>query len=160
MKNTADEYSLHIDIRGQNLKVVDSDSRVVADYPVICGRKSLEGHKFKEGDERTPRGQYNICTINERSEFTIFYGISYPNTEDALRGLREDLISQEEFEAISRADQEERRPPWDTGLGGKVGIHGGGIDRDGTQGCIGMRDQDALALKKYISVGIPVNLEY
>lgn len=154
------EFSLLIEIADRRLSVLDCSGAAVAEYPVICGRKSHEGHKRREGDERTPRGDYHICTINEKSMFTVFFGISYPNSEDGQRGLREGVISQRELEAIENAEKVRKRPPWDTGLGGEVGIHGGGIERDGTRGCIGMRDQDALALRKYISPGMPVRLVY
>jgi len=160
VKNIPYEYSLQIEIQGKSLKVIDVNGRVAEEFPVICGRKSHEGHKLQEGDERTPRGLYYICTINEKSQFTVFFGISYPGSEDALRGLQEGMISPQEYEAITSAEGERKRPPWDSKLGGEVGIHGGGIDRDGTRGCIGMRDQDALALRKYLSLGMPVKLEY
>jgi murein L,D-transpeptidase YafK len=154
------EFSLLIEIADRRISVLNGSGVEVEEFPVICGRKSHEGHKLMEGDERTPRGDYYICTINEKSKFTVFYGISYPNVEDGQRGLREALISKQEMDAIGTALKDRKRPPWDTRLGGEVGIHGGGIDRDGTRGCIGMRDQDALELRRYISLGTPVNIVY
>jgi len=120
-------------------------------FPIICGRNSFEGTKMREGDQRTPRGEYYICYINDKSKFTLFFGLSYPNKEDAQRGLEANLIDEKDFGRISSAIDKKERPPWNTPLGGEVGIHGGGIDRDGTRGCIALKDEDVLILGKYIN---------
>jgi murein L,D-transpeptidase YafK len=152
-------YSLKISVQEKKLLLLDPAARVLRGYDIIAGRSSSEGHKCREGDQRTPRGLYYICTINDRSDFTIFYGISYPGPQDGLEGLHQGLITRDEFEEIQKAAEQEKRPPWNTALGGEVGIHGGGIDRDGTRGCIGMRDEDALALRDYVFNGMQVWIE-
>lgn len=160
-------YELIIDIYRKELYVVPSSLHpaeykagdfAFKTYPVITGRNSHLGTKEREGDQRTPRGDYYICTINEQSQFTLFFGISYPDVKDALWGFENEIITQEQKEKILRASALKERPPWDTPLGGEVGIHGGGIDRDGTRGCIGMRDEDVLDLKQFIKTGMPVGI--
>ncbi len=146
-------YEISISLRKKILYVIDFLGGVVEKFPIITGRKSLEGAKGKEGDERTPRGMYYVCTVNEKSKFTLFFGISYPNKLDALWGLERGVITKEEYSSILDAIERRVRPPWDTPLGGEIGIHGGGIDRDGTRGCIGMKDEDVLMLKRYIGYG-------
>ena len=156
---------LIIDIAKKELYVVSEHSenpdgrRIVKSYPIIAGRNSHLGSKKREGDQRTPRGDYYICTINEQSQFTLFFGISYPGVRDALWGFEKGMLSQVQKDEIQSAVTRKGRPPWNTPLGGEVGIHGGGIDRDGTRGCIGMRDADVLDLKKYVQLGMEVHIE-
>ena len=61
---------------------------------------------------------------------------------------------------IIHANEKRIRPPWNTPLGGEIGIHGGGINRDGTRGCIGMRDEDVIELGEYVGIGDVVVIEY
>jgi murein L,D-transpeptidase YafK len=153
-------YSLLVKLDRKELYVTDENREPVKRFPVIFGRNSHLGTKTGEGDQRTPRGKYYVCTINEKSKYTLFFGISYPGYEDASRGLREGYISSGDFERIVSSLESGLRPPWDTPLGGEIGIHGGGIDRDGTRGCIGMRDDDVLSLSPYVVMGTEVLIEW
>lgn len=137
---------------------VYSHKIVLASYPVIIGRNSHQGPKEQEGDQRTPKGSYYICTINYESSFTLFFGISYPNRIDAEKARSKGLISIDQYNEIIKAQNNKIRPPWNTPLGGEVGIHGGGICRDGTRGCIGMKDEDVLSLEKFISLGMTIDI--
>ncbi|MEL7656731.1 MAG: L,D-transpeptidase family protein [Bacillota bacterium] len=119
---------------------------------------SPEGNKLRDGDGRTPEGEYYICTKNPLSKFTLFLGVSYPNAEDASRGLTDGLISKEEFEQIRTAIDNGIRPPWETALGGKIGIHGMGASRDWTAGCIAMEDEDIKWLWDQTVIGDPVKI--
>ncbi len=154
------EYNIRVDLQGCILRVFDSTGGLVAEYPVIVGRRTSLGHKNFQGDCRTPRGVYRVCTLNRQSRFTLFFGLSYPGPGDAREALRQGIISGEEFESIIQAHRACRRPPWDTPLGGEIGIHGGGIEREGTRGCVGMRDEDVLELARYVKMGTPVELFY
>ena len=146
-----------IDIALKQLTVYNSRS-VLKTYPVITGRNSHLGHKEKEGDQRTPRGDYYVCTINEKSKFTLFFGLSYPNTEDAKGAFLRGVIDEKQRDGIISAITKEARPPWNTPMGGEIGIHGGGIGRDGTRGCIGMRDEDVLDLRRFVEMGMTVEI--
>ena len=103
---------------------------------------SPKGNKIMDGDGRTPEGNYYICTKNPYSKFTLFLGISYPNATDAERGYSDGLISKEEYDLIIHSVKEKKRPPWETALGGKIGIHGMGASADWTAGCIAMENED------------------
>ena len=116
------------------------------------------GNKTKEGDKKTPVGKYYICTRNDKSRFTLFLGISYPNTEDAKKALDDGLINQSIFEKIEKANKKEIQPPWKTPLGGEVGIHGGGSSSDWTWGCIALSDKDIKKLWKYAKLKTPVEI--
>ncbi|HML36992.1 MAG TPA: L,D-transpeptidase [Bacillota bacterium] len=119
---------------------------------------SPEGKKLRDGDGRTPEGRYYICTKNPQSKFTLFLGISYPNIQDAERGLAEGLISQEEFDHIKTSIESGKRPCWETTLGGKIGIHGMGATRDWTAGCVAMDDDDIRWLWDQAEIGDSVEI--
>lgn len=145
-----------INLGQSKLDVISPDGSISASFPVIYGRNSHLGTKEREGDQRTPRGKYYVCTINGKSWFTLFFGLSYPGREDAHNAHGEGRIALEALEEIIGCIDKMKRPPWDTPLGGQIGIHGGGIDRDGTRGCIGMKDEDVLKLAEYVKMGTPV----
>ena len=85
-------------------------------YPVALGR-NWAADKAIEGDEATPLGEFYICSKNPRSKFFLSMCLSYPNAEDAERGLAAGLISPEEHGNILRALREKRLPPQHTRLG-------------------------------------------
>ncbi len=114
------------------------------------------GGKCREGDGRTPEGGYYICTRNLQSKFTLFLGISYPNSEDAARGFERGIIGQEELERINSAISARKRPDWDTQLGGQIGIHGKGNSFDWTAGCVALDDADIMFLWDHTQLGDPV----
>jgi murein L,D-transpeptidase YafK len=126
----------------------------VKQYPVSTGRDA--GDKQREGDYRTPEGEFYVCVKNASSKYTRALGLSYPGVSDAQRGLREGLITQREHDRIVYAIRNRHQPPWKTPLGGEIMIHG---DRRGgrtTQGCIALEDRDILELFPKIPLGTRV----
>lgn len=120
-----------------------------------------EGFKTREGDGKTPEGRYAICTRNAQSKYTLFLGLNYPSVSDAMPAYERGLITQAQLDAIRHAHANCLRPPWDTPLGGQIGIHGGGIEKgslliDSTAGCIALRDADIQKLWTYADIGMPV----
>lgn len=97
------------------------------------------GHKQREGDGRTPEGEYYLCSRNDASRFHRFLGLSYPAPRDASTALAEGRIGAATAARVMRV-RSPFRPPWDTPLGGAVGIHGGGAGYDWTLGCIAVGD--------------------
>jgi len=116
------------------------------------------GDKNEEGDMRTPVGKYYICTRNDKSKYTLFLGVSYPNIEDGIRGLDSGLIDKKTFEEIKEANNKKIQPPWKTPLGGEIGIHGGGNSKDWTWGCIAISDEDINTLWKYAKLKTSVEI--
>jgi murein L,D-transpeptidase YafK len=43
------------------------------------------GHKLREGDFRTPEGQYSLVDRNPESDFFLSIRVSYPNSSDIRR---------------------------------------------------------------------------
>ncbi|MFA9376931.1 MAG: murein L,D-transpeptidase family protein [Lachnotalea sp.] len=55
---------------------------LVYEYHIVLG-KNAETKKEKEGDCKTPEGEYYVCTKNQYSKFYLALGVSYPNKVDA-----------------------------------------------------------------------------
>ncbi len=117
------------------------------------------GQKLREGDGRTPEGMYFVCTRNANSNYHLALGLTYPNAEDATRGLRAKVIKAEAYLDILSADKEGKRPPWDTAMGGFIMVHGGGSDRDWTAGCVALDDEDMDVVWGLCGMGTQVVIE-
>jgi len=118
-----------------------------------------EGEKVRQGDGRTPEGEYNVCMKNEKSSYYLSLGLTYPNASDAGRGLRDGLITRAQHESITRALEAGRCPPWNTALGGEVFIHGGGTARDWTWGCVALENPEIKELFDTLPKGTPVKIK-
>ncbi|HEX8162868.1 MAG TPA: L,D-transpeptidase [Pyrinomonadaceae bacterium] len=136
-----------------------SGGRVVRTYRVALGKNASED-KERQGDCRTPEGEFYVCVKNAASKFYLSLGLSYPNREDAERGLRDRLITRGQYERIVAAIGKGLRPPWDTALGGEIFIHGGGSGSDWTWGCVALDDADVKELFDAVPKGTQVVIEH
>lgn len=132
------------------------DGELIGTADCIVGKN--RGHKKQEGDYRTPEGDYYIVTRNDKSNYTLFFGLNYPNAADAEAGKQAGLIDEAEYGSIVAAAEQLDPPPWDTEMGGWIGIHGKGEGRDDTQGCIAVADKDIRVLDKYLKLGCKVSI--
>ncbi len=135
-----------------------SGEKLVRTYPVGLGANPVDD-KEREGDKRTPEGNFYIATKNAHSEFYRSLGISYPNIAAAERGLQNHLITLAQYNQIVIAERQRRNPPQDTPLGGKILIHGGGSACDWTFGCVALDRLDIKELFSAIPIGTPVKIE-
>lgn len=136
-----------------------ADGRVVRTYRVALG-KNASDDKERQGDYRTPEGEFYVCVKNAASKFYLSLGLSYPNREDAERGLRDHLITRAQYGRIVAALDKGSRPPWDTALGGEIFIHGGGSASDWTWGCVALDDTDVKELFDAVPKGTKVVIEH
>ena len=120
-------------------------------YVITSSEK--KGDKEISGDMKTPEGEFYVCVKNPKSKYHLALGISYPEKEDAERGLKNGIITQEIYDQILAALEAGKQPNWYTGLGGAIEIHGNRQDTDMTRGCIGMRDTDLDILYNSVEVG-------
>ncbi|MFL6228102.1 MAG: murein L,D-transpeptidase family protein [Pyrinomonadaceae bacterium] len=134
-----------------------SDGRVVRAYRIALGKNSLDD-KERQGDYRTPEGEFYVCVRNAASKFYLSLGLSYPNKEDAERGLRDNLITRATHDRIAEAIDRQLRPPWNTALGGEIFIHGGGSSSDWTWGCIALENDDIKELFDAVPLKTPVRI--
>ncbi|MBE0447012.1 MAG: L,D-transpeptidase family protein [Actinobacteria bacterium] len=142
-----------------------SGSKLIKIYPVSLGSNPVDD-KVRQGDRCTPEGEFYICQKAENPE-KAFLGsrwmrLSYPNKEDAARGLAGGLIDRSTARDINKAIDERKTPPQNTPLGGGIGIHGGSFDCFGkmvvtwTAGCIALYDHDIEEFYDYVEVGARV----
>jgi murein L,D-transpeptidase YafK len=138
------------------LQVFDGDKLVKA-YPMALGF-TPEGDKEKQGDGKTPEGDFFIFVKNPKSKFHLGLGVSYPSKEDAVRGLASGLINKSQHDQIVKAIETGKMPPQKTALGGEVYIHGGGVGRDWTWGCIALTDSDVEEISNAVEVGTKITI--
>jgi murein L,D-transpeptidase YafK len=131
--------------------------KLVKTYRVGLGL-SPKGDKVRQGDRRTPEGDFYVFTRNDKSAFYLSLGVSYPNAAHADRGLRDGLISKSQHDAILRALKSKKTPPQNTALGGDIYIHGRGASSDWTWGCVALEDNDIRELFNVTTVGTPVTI--
>jgi murein L,D-transpeptidase YafK len=120
---------------------------VVREYRVALGDNPV-GHKFRQGDERTPEGDYVLDWRNPNSQFYRSIHVSYPNERDRLfaRALGQDP-------------------------GGMIMIHGkpnyissprvlAEYDRrDWTNGCIAVANHEMDEIWTAVKDGTPIRIE-
>lgn len=119
---------------------------VVREYRVALGA-SPRGHKFQEGDERTPIGDYILDWRNPRSNYYKSIHVSYPNERD--KSLAKLLGT----------------PP-----GGMIMVHGMPNHirspairaeysrRDWTDGCIAVQDHEMDEIWRMVRDGTPIRI--
>jgi len=135
-----------------------SGEAVVRTYKIGLGLNPVDD-KERQGDRRTPEGDFYVFTRNNKSAFYLSLGLSYPNIEDAERGLRNKLISRAQHDAIVRAIKRKGTPPQNTALGGDIYIHGNGASSDWTWGCVALENEDIKELFDAVPVGTAVTIK-
>jgi hypothetical protein len=117
---------------------------IITEYPIRLGLKP-DGDKEREGDFRTPEGQYYLVRRNPRSDFFLSIEVSYPNDEDRRRARHSGVAP-----------------------GGLIMIHGQpnvprkGADyyarNDWTDGCIAVSNPDMVDIWLRTRVGLPIEI--
>lgn len=117
------------------------EDKVLKSYPVGLGF-APEGHKTREGDGKTPVGDYVINRRNPNSEFHLSIGISYPNAND---------IAQARALGVSP--------------GGDIFIHGKPrkyrkAPQDWTAGCVAVTNRQMEEIYAMVRDGTPISLRH
>ncbi len=135
-----------------------SNGALVRTYRVGLGLNPVPPKK-RQGDHATPEGEYYVFVRNDKSAFYLSLGLSYPNIDDAERGLRDGLISRSQRDAIVSAIKRKARPLQNTALGGDIFIHGNGAGSDWTWGCVALENADVKELFDAVPVGTAVTIK-
>ncbi|MCA1624308.1 MAG: L,D-transpeptidase family protein [Acidobacteria bacterium] len=143
--------------KDRRLELYDGE-KLIKHYEIALGF-APEGEKEKQGDGKTPEGEFYIFTKNDKSKFYLSLGISYPNIEDAERGLKAKLITKAQRDEIVQAIQNKKTPLQNTALGGEIYIHGGGSVSDWTWGCVALKNEEIKELFDALQVGTIVKIE-
>lgn len=133
-----------VDKSERSLKLL-RDGTVLGEYSVSLGGNPL-GHKEREGDRRTPEGDYLIDWRNPNSAFHLSLHISYPDAADRAR-------------AAAAGESH----------GGDIMIHGlpngwgflGSLHLllDWTNGCIAVTDDEMREIWSLVPDGTPIRIE-
>ncbi len=135
--------------------------RLLETMPCSFGLNPLPP-KREKGDLATPEGIYQVRAKRPSRKYYLFVELDYPNLKDVRRAYWEGRLSEEEYEKYLAA--------WATGkvlngpLGNGIGIHGGGLYRQGegrqvrdwTHGCIALSNEDMLRVYRFVRPGTPV----
>ncbi|MGH1464018.1 MAG: L,D-transpeptidase family protein [Cognatishimia sp.] len=113
--------------------------KVLKSYDVGLGFAPT-GHKKREGDGRTPEGEYKIDRRNPNSEFHLSIGISYPNASDRAYAARNGFSP-----------------------GGDIFIHGkppkfAKAPDDWTAGCIAVSNREIQEVYAMVTNGTPISI--
>lgn len=128
-----------------------SQGRVFRVFDTAMGSGSLDGHKVRRGDGRTPEGLYFIDYKKSDSSYNLALHLSYPNEADRLYAKKFNLDP-----------------------GSDIMIHGfpqlpiDGLEpnlvraihpwKDWTQGCVAVSDREIEEIYSFVSVGTAVEL--
>lgn len=112
---------------------------VLEQYNVGLGFQPV-GDKQKQGDGRTPEGNYTVNRRNPNSEFYLSLGISYPDNNDRV-GASEAGVDP----------------------GGDIFIHGRpkkyrNGQQDWTAGCIAIKDREIRQAYAMVKNGTPISI--
>ena len=150
------DHRIEIRKKARTLAVFDGEN-LIRKFIVALGF-APDGDKEIEGDGKTPEGSFYVFTKNPESKFHLSLGLSYPSIDDAERGKRAQLISNDDAQAISKAIEQKKMPLQKTALGGEIYIHGGGVETDWTDGCIALKNEEITELFELITVGTRVDI--
>lgn len=159
---SAGEVWVDVDTDKRTLSVLDGSEIVLAFENIAVGRNGVSAEKSAH-DRTTPLGTYHIRHINNASRFQLFFGLDYPTPEQAANAYRSHRINAAELEKIYRAHERGEEPPFDTPLGGAIGIHGIGNgdpriheDFNWTDGCVALTNEQVDELAKWVQPGTVV----
>lgn len=161
-QDNMDEIRVVIEKTHQKLSLYRGDTEVKV-YKAHFGEAGMEDKEI-QGDRKTPEGTFYITEKSVLTPADEYLGsrwlrLSYPNVEDARRGLEQGIIDRITHDSIAEAIGRGETPPQRTALGGGIGIHGGDVPEFGdnwTWGCIGLTNADAEEIYEYVTVGTPV----
>ena len=159
-------FKILVDKSDHLLTLYSGDTPLKA-YSVDFGEGGL-GDKVRQGDRKTPEGQFYIAENSVLSPPDQYLGsrwmrVSYPNIEDAQRGLDNGMIDQATYKEVIRANNNREIPPQKTALGGSIGIHGGSengvnLGDSWTWGCVGLKNSDVNEIFDYSWVGTELEI--
>jgi len=114
-------------------------TKALKSYDVGLGFAPL-GHKTREGDGRTPEGEYMIDRRNPNSQFHLSLGISYPNNNDRAHAKKLGVSP-----------------------GGDIFIHGRPkryrkAPDDWTVGCIAVTNREMQEIYAMVKNGTPISI--
>jgi murein L,D-transpeptidase YafK len=141
-KKTADRIVI---VKSARTLTLESNGRVIKTYKVALGGQPV-GAKERQGDHKTPEGEYTIDAKNEQSRFFMALHLSYPNAADRTRARNLGLNPGGDVEIH--------------GLGKQYGWIGAGHRLvDWTDGCIAVTNDEIKEIFATVTVGTRVEIK-
>lgn len=134
---------LRVDKRHYVLEVADADRKTLKRYPIALGQNPFR-RKLHQDNASTPEGVYRITAVQSEATYYRAYDVSYPNAADRLR--------------YAFARSHGLLPAGPPGIGGEIQIHGQGVLRNWTFGCMAMRNEDVDELMAEPAIGVDTPL--
>ncbi len=129
---------------------------------IAIGRRGAKAVHY-QGDDSTPMGDYRIDAINRKSRYGIFLSLNYPLPAHARLAEESGVLTARERHRIDEAHMAGVPPPYDTALGGMIGIHGIGHgslkthrEFNWTHGCVALDNAQMQDLVTRVSIGTRV----
>ena len=120
------------------------DHQVIKSYTVALGHDPV-GPKSKEGDGKTPEGDYSIDSKNGRSRFHLALHISYPSEADRQAAIKQGVSPGSDIMIHGVMN----------GLGYLGSIH---KKFDWTNGCVAVSNGEIEEIWQYVEVGTPIKM--
>ena len=160
----AGDVRIVVDTGAGTLTLMRGSAVVKRFQDIAIGRYGKTYFK-RQGDNKTPLGQYRVGWINRESRYYIFLGLTYPDQPAADRALQDERISEAQWQDIRRAHKAGKTPSQRTSLGGYIGIHGLGQgdmavhqQYNWTNGCVALTNTQIDQLLKWVRIGTPVEI--
>lgn len=74
-------------IKSKRVLMVMRNGEILKIYKIALGKNPV-GHKTREGDQKTPEGNYILDSRNSNSKYHLSMHISYPNESDILNSKK------------------------------------------------------------------------
>jgi murein L,D-transpeptidase YafK len=131
-------------IKKKRLLLLFKDGEILREYRVAIGRNPV-GTKTRQGDNKTPEGEYILDRRNPHSKFYRSIHISYPNADD-----------------INRAQKNGVAPGNDIMIHGLPRNYGdvGALHTvtDWTRGCIAVTNAEIDEIWSFVPDGTPIEI--
>ncbi len=147
---TSNPYSIVVSKKDYELKVFDEEGWF-ATYPIVFGSKDL-GDKMREGDKRTPTGNFKVVLKKVNKKWGQELLLDYPN-EESYKKFKE--------------RKAKGLIPANARIGDGIAIHATRKSEEWTvdnfynwtDGCVSVKYSEMQDLYGYIPVGTPVTIE-
>jgi murein L,D-transpeptidase YafK len=131
-------------IKSKRTMALESDGHVLKTYKVALGTQPI-GAKGRQGDHKTPEGDYFVDAKNPNSQFYMALHLSYPNATDRTQAFRLGVSPGGDVEIH--------------GLGKKYGWIGARHRlTDWTDGCIAVTNEEIEEVFGMVPVGTRVEI--
>jgi len=148
--NPSGPYRIVIDKSDFELRVYDAEGWYET-YPIVFGSKD-QADKMREGDKRTPNGNFRVIVKKMHSKWGPELLLDYP-TEESYRRFNE--------------RKAKGLIPSNSKIGGGIAIHATRPQEEWTvdhfynwtDGCVSVKYSEMLDLYDYIPLGTPVTIQ-